>query len=1140
MKLLSKLPVKITLLAVMFTMLGIILVGYVSLRDTEKRLWDQSFANINQQLQQNSSQFILHLNKLRLILTTLAEANTISQVLSSDHSVIHIDDEPPIAKDQYIASYFMIIMRHQPTYSQMRLIKLNQTNQPETAKLESGQKSRQESGQLIVQVNRKPNGQIVRVNHTSSQHNNTSYVRHARTLKEGQFYISDIAANPHESELPDLPTLHMVVPIFTDADTANGLLVVHMDFHNLSKQHFQQVGDLSILLTDPSGNHLYSSNNIEKITNIHGIRQQTIQQSFPSIVFFPTQTEAQPEPNNPQEPPPPQEAIHATTATKINLDSHNLGMVFQRIYFDPQDPKRFWLMSAIASNEAVALHAQQYWSNLLTISLIVLLGLSSLIVITVRQMTLPISRLIQTIHRIAAGEKNIKIPAAGKGEIGELSLAFQSMLTDLRYSNSALQDSTAHLEEQVRERTTDLAIARDQALAASKTKSSFLATMSHEIRTPMNVILGMLELLRTSDISLPDKERVELAFNSGNTLLTLINNILDFSKIEAQQITLNLVDFDLRHLVYEAAMTVAPLAHAKEIELTAFFPEVPLTAVRGDPIRLKQILINLVGNAIKFTSEGGSIEVHGGPTNSDASKIECLFEVRDSGIGVLMEDRETIFNQFTQADSSSTRLHEGSGLGLSICKHLVHMMNGEICVESNPYTPSGSVFWFTVELEKQQTSYPNEAKKRVFKDLRVLAVANDGLQRALIEDILLPRGAKLDHVTEAETTIEILQKADDTGKPYHLVLCNQKPGKNNRRELRQLFDLTENLRFILMTDLLDQGWDQATELPGTAICLKKPINSERLHAAIEWLITKQGSHQTIPEPTQTPEESNLCCAGSVLVVDDQTANLTVTKGMLISIGCRPEQIQTACNGQEAVTLFKQKPFDLVLMDCQMPVMDGFDATRAIKQWETEMGREPAPIIAFTADITPQSQENIRAVGMTGFLSKPVYMADLREQLTRYALLKPCDPSDKVSPQQQAKPGNTSAAASSSSSTQPKQIDIEELLKSMRSIGLQDEDFIEVANLLAVQFPELLGNMKRDFEQLDYQSARATAHVVKGSMANTIFPNLQKPTRILYEAVREQDWQQAQQELDHVTTLFTPIQLALLAFLEEKGETVEVE
>ncbi|MBF0161499.1 MAG: response regulator [Magnetococcales bacterium] len=764
--------------------------------------------------------------------------------------------------------------------------------------------------------------------------------------------------------------------------------------------------------------------------------------------------------------------------------------------------------------------------------LVAILVVGLLVFLTTRWVMLPIHRLTRTIQRMATGEESMLIllppDTHGGDEVGELATTFQRLLNDLNASYLALKSLAASLEAQVRERTADLAIARDQALAASQAKSTFLATMSHEIRTPMNVILGMLELLRSAEISLPDRERVELAHGAGSTLLTLINNVLDFSKMEADQFTLDRVDFDLRRLVYESAMTVAPLAHAKEIELTAFFPDVECAAVRGDPTRLRQIFVNLLGNAIKFTPEGGTVELHGGPVDSTAEQIELYFEVRDSGAGVAAEDREKIFHRFTQADSSSTRRHEGTGLGLSICKHLVQRMHGEIDVESG--ASSGAVFYFTVQLDKQQHQHRSPVKAQTFKGMRVLAVAHDGLLRTLVEETLCPQGARLDHVAEVEHATIILKQADEMGHPYQLVLCNRKPGVLYRREMRQLLDCHTRLNFILLTDLLDQGWDQATELPGTAICLKKPLNAERLLSAVEWLITHKGSHHVdLLAQEQTPgfaqAAEKLQGMGSVLIVDDQPANLVVTRGMLVNLGYRAEQLSTALNGQEAVELFQKRHFELILMDCQMPVMDGFAATRAIHALEEtrgvgSTGKRGVFIVAFTADITPQARDNIQACGMDGFLSKPVSIKDLRDRFQQLGLL--------VSASSAPSPQNVAAPATGTTTVE--RIDMEVLLKAMGSIGLQEEDFREVAELLSVQFLELLNTMQRDLHNGSYESARATAHVVKGSMANTIFPVLQKSTRTLYEAIREKNWAEAEQELAGLKKIFQPIQETLLAFL----------
>ncbi|WP_130471634.1 ATP-binding protein [Candidatus Magnetaquicoccus inordinatus] len=1119
-----KLPAKIALLTLIFTMSGVILVGYVTFTSVEKLLREQSFSDISNELRRKSNQYMHHVHALRNTLFMLSDSSSIIHLAELSLQREAGSSAQKEAAIHTVANDLLAIMEHQSTYLEMAII----GNLPE--------------GRELLRVERNSKGRAVRVAEESLRLQSAEpNLLKAMRLNPNQFTLSEHFALPAPvpvgSAASGEPILQMAVPLFANEEDRAGVLIVRENFRQVARTLFRQSSDeVQFLIADREGALLHFPDKARQMlqelakqkghTLNNNSRLQNLFANVPQLWSDGGQTPRMRH----------QMSIFVDSPTQIALTEQGIHLVLQRIYFDPETPNRHFIMIAFAPNTTMVQGIQQYWQDILKISLGISLLLCVLIVLATRQLTWPIRRLTQSIQRIAAGEENVQIEVTGTDEVGDLALAFRSLLETLNVSHRALRNLAASLEEQVRERTNDLAVARDQALAASQAKSLFLATMSHEIRTPMNVILGMLELLRTSDIRLPDRERVELALGAGQTLLTLINNVLDFSKMDGKQLVLDRVDFDLRRLVYEAAMTVAPLAHTKGIELTAFFPDVTYTAVRGDPIRLKQVFINLLGNAIKFTPEGGTVELYGGPVGSDAAGIDVLFEVRDSGIGVTEEDRAKIFSRFTQVDSSSTRRHEGTGLGLSICKHLVEMMEGEIHVDSNPDTPSGSVFYFTIRLEKQQRTYNRHDKTQDLKGMRILAVAQDGLLRTLVEDALISQGARLDHVVEVEHAPLILQEADALGEPYQLVLCNQKPGLSHRREFQQLLNCNAELRFILLTDLLDQGWDQATELPGTAICLKKPINAERLLAAIEWLIRNQGSHAAQESERSHKEPLAWRAEGRILIVDDQQANLIVTRGMLINVGYRSDQIVTALSGQEAITQFRQQRFDLVLMDCQMPVMDGFEATRAIHALEQGLERPGGrvPIVAFTADVTPQARTNIQACGMDGFLAKPVSIADLRNHLRQFSLLRPEE--SVVQEKSAATAGQSKTelppeeSAPQQVSEQVERVDMEALLRSMRSIGLQEEDFREVAELLAAQFLELLNTMQRDLEQESYQSARATAHVVKGSMANTIFPTLQKPTRTLYEAVKEQRWQEALQELAYVRRLYQPIQEALLLFL----------
>lgn len=765
-----------------------------------------------------------------------------------------------------------------------------------------------------------------------------------------------------------------------------------------------------------------------------------------------------------------------------------------------------------------------YWAQIWKFALLMALILSVFSLIAVRRVMRPIQTLTQVAQRIAAGEEGLDPPVSGRNDVGELSIAFQAMLNRLRHSHAAMRELTVSLEEQVRQRTSDLAVARDEAVAASHAKSEFLAIMSHEIRTPMNVVLGMLELLRDAPLGHDRMEQVRLAHGSGKTLLALIDNVLDFSKIEARHLTLDEVDFDLRALIDESALTLAIMAHSKGIELTSFFPHGMPTAVRGDMNRLRQILTNLLGNAIKFTPEGGTVEVHGGPIGEDVGeKTEYLFEVRDTGPGVPLEEQERIFDHFVQLETIRRHGHPGAGLGLTISKHLVEMMGGEIGVDVNPNAPSGSVFYFTVKLTKQPTGAEMDAGLGAFKGLRVLGVEIDGLQRIFLEDVFALFGVRFGYVAEVETALEALRQAKQSGFAYDVVVVNQKPGQNSQRVFRQLRQAEPGPRFILLTDMLDQGLDRVVDLPGFAICLKKPVSAERLRSALDWLLEANGEQGQLAVVAGQPEaEIPLRYTARVLVVDDHAANLTVARGMLVRLGCDPALVVTAVDGREGVARFQEEPFQLVFMDCQMPGMDGYEASRLIRGWEQEHQRTPATIVAFTANVTTANRQLGQMAGMNDFLAKPVTLGELRSVLERF-----------LSPQayviQSVAAQDVQVGLSLGVVAEAKE-DLALLKSAMESIGLPEEDFRDVAELLASQLPELLGSLTRDLHDGEYESARATAHVLKGSMANTIFPQLQTHTRVLYEKIKEKSWQDAQMALHVVQSHFVPVQRALEAFL----------
>ncbi|TKB81323.1 MAG: response regulator [Nitrospira sp.] len=616
----------------------------------------------------------------------------------------------------------------------------------------------------------------------------------------------------------------------------------------------------------------------------------------------------------------------------------------------------------------------------------------------------------------------------------------------------------------------ELISAKEAAEAASIAKSQFLANMSHEIRTPMNGVLGLAALLGQTPLSPKQQRLTNTIMRSGNSLLDIINDILDFSKIEAGKLELEHTDFHLRMLVDDVLELFAAPAHQKHLELIADVADSVPAFVKGDPARLRQILINLIGNAIKFTAQGEVVVSIVCIAEGEDQSVLC-FSVKDSGIGITPDALRSIFQPFAQADGSTTRKYGGTGLGLAIAKQLVAFMGGEIWAESQ--MGSGANFLFTVHLAHSHRGSTGALDSKLALPNQRVLVVDDSPTARLSLDRQLRRWGLTSAVAESgPAAVQLLATALEDGLPYDtIVLDLDMPGMSGLETVHAIRDTLRHHhpRVILLTPVerVDAEEDHTSLIAAT---LTKPVRPSDLHRALsgQTVLVSSSPHHAEQEE-RTPAKPQ----GSILLAEDNAVNQEVTLGMLEVLGCTATAVE---NGRRAIELLASQPFSVILMDCQMPEMDGFEATRAIRLQEQDSGRR-IPIVALTAHALQGDRELCLAAGMDDYLSKPFTIEQLKTVLYRW-LQSTSQPTEANSPQAPVAPSLASTLQSDQSPVDPKSWDS---ITSLQRPG-QPDLLAKVIGLYLKDSQGLVDKVLAAAAGKDFATLRDSAHSLKSRSA----------------------------------------------------------